>query len=188
MPCYVTPSQAALRLRTARRVMIVGRSGGGKTTLALRLSEQFKLPHYALDRDVIWLPGWHLRPKAEQRVLIQDLAARDRWIIDGSSPSSFDLRVPRADLILWVRIPRARALWQLAGRVLRHYGRVRPAMADGCPEPLPDLAFLSYVWNFDRDHAPRFLTEIDAHGPTVPVAVLRSRADMARLVCDAAVP
>ncbi len=48
---------------------------------------------------------------------------------------------PRTELIFWVRVPRRVALLGLFKRVFRYYGSVRPEMADGCPEPLPDRSF-----------------------------------------------
>jgi len=55
-------------------------------------------------------------------------------------------------------------------------------MASGCPEPLPDREFLSYIWHFEKVHAPRFVQGFDAHGPEVPVAVLRTRDEIASLL------
>jgi len=102
--------------------------------------------------------------------------------MDGTGPSSFNLRVPRADLIIWLRVPRLHALTGLASRVAQNLGRVRPVMADGCPEPIPDLAFLKFIWRFEQDTAPRILDQIKAFGPEVPVVVLRSRREASALL------
>ena len=102
-------------------------------------------------------------------------------MMDGNNSSSFDLRVPRADLILWVRLPRWRCFWGVARRIAGSYGKVRFGMAEGCPEQLPDREFLSYIWNFERRQAPRFVAGIDAHGPDVPVVILRSHGEMKAL-------
>ncbi|MFN7023161.1 MAG: AAA family ATPase [Pseudorhizobium sp.] len=145
------------------------------------------LEFQSLDRDVRWLPGWVERDRAEQRVIISQLAQRERWVMDGSGASSFDIRLPRTELVLWVRVPRHVALLGLMKRVSRYYGSVRPAMAEGCPEPLPDRAFLSYIWNFEKKYAPLFIKQIDQYGPDVPVAVLRSHREMEALT-EAVVP
>ena len=57
-------------------------------------------------------------------------------------------------------------------------------MADGCPEPFPDIEFLSYIWNFERKSAPAFVAQIDRYGPNVPVAVLRSRKEYELLLSE----
>ena len=184
MPNYFSITDAARKLRSAGRILVIGCSGGGKTTLALRIAKHCDLEYQSIDRDVRWLPGWQERDRAEQRAILARLVARDRWVMDGSGASTFDIRVPRADLIVWVRVPRFVALFGLARRVARNYGRVRVAMAEGCPEPIPDRKFLSYIWNFEAKSAPRFESEIDAHGPHVPVVVLRSRRSADRLFQD----
>ena len=175
MPNYVTLAEGSDLLRAANRVMVIGNSGGGKTTLSLEIAARFDLEYLSMDRDVRWLHGWKVRERGVQRRIIRDLVARDRWVMDGTGPSSFDLRVPRAVLIIWLRVPRLQALTGVASRVVGNCGRVRPAMAEGCPEPIPDLAFLTFIWRFEQDTAPRILDKIKAFGPDVPVVVLRSR-------------
>lgn len=182
MPRYVSLSEAAAKLATADRLLVIGCSGGGKTTFSQRIADRFGLEFQSLDRDVRWLPGWKERDRERQRALIAEMAQRSRWVMDGSGASSFDLRLPHTDLVLWVRVPRSVALVGLAKRVARFYGSVRPAMAAGCPERLPDLEFLSYIWNFEKKYAPLFIQSIDRHRPNVPVAVLRSHPEMARLL------
>lgn len=184
MPTYISLSEAADRLVLSNRILVIGCSGGGKTTLALRIADRLDLEYQSIDRDVRWLPGWKERDRIEQRAIIARLVARDRWVMDGNGPSTFDLRVPRADLIVWVRVPRIIALLGLAGRVMSNYGKVRVGMADGCAEPIPDRAFLSYIWNFERQSTPRIVEQIDRHGPEVPVAILNSRQDGRRILRD----
>lgn len=182
MPRYVSLNEAAAKLARANRILVIGCSGGGKTTFSEKIADLLGLEFQSLDRDVRWLSGWKERARQEQRTLIAELAQRSRWVMDGSGASSFDLRLPRTDLVLWVRVPRRVALFGLAKRVARFYGSVRPAMAPDCPERLPDRDFLSYIWNFEKKYAPIFIQSIDQHGPNVPVAVLRSHREMARLL------
>ena len=177
----ISIEEAAGALKTAKRVLVIGCSGGGKTTLSFRLAEQFALAYQSLDRDVRFLPNWVVRDDGEQRQIFERLVAEDRWVMDGSSPSTLDIRLPRAELLIWVRVPRRVALWGLFKRVFANYGTVRDGMAEGCKEPLPDWDFLSYIWNFEKKSAPRIEREIDVHGPDVPVAMVRSHREMERL-------
>ena len=182
MPNYISLKDAVKVVSNAERILVVGCSGGGKTTLALNLAEKFDLEYQSIDRDVRWLPNWQIRDRREQLEILSGLVLRNRWVMDGSNPSTFDIRVPRTDLIVWVRMPRRVALFSLLRRVLSNYGKVRIAMAKGCPEPIPDWDFLSYIWNFERDSAPRFIEKIDKHGPQVPILLIKSRSDGAQLL------
>ncbi len=182
MPNYISILDASRHLKTAKRVTVVGTSAGGKSTLSAKIEARLGLPHVPYDRDVCWLPGWQLRDKAERADLMAKLTAQKRWVMDGTHISSFPTRLPRSDLLVWMRPHRLQAMWQLSRRVLRNYGQVRPDMAEGCPEQLPDRAFLSYIWNFERDQSPRIIAGIDRFGADVPVCVLRGNRDSARLL------
>ncbi len=182
MPKYVSYLKAAELLLEVNRVLVIGCSGGGKTTLSVQLANRLSLEYISIDRDVRWLPNWTERDKRQQRKMITEMVNRDRWLMDGSGASTFDLRLPRTDLILWVRVTRYTALKGLTLRVIRNLGSVRPEMAEGCPEKLPDLEFLSYIWNFEKKHTPIFIEIIDKHGSDIPIAVLQSHAEIGKLL------
>jgi adenylate kinase family enzyme len=135
-----------------------------------------------MDREFFWLPGWVKRQKAEERQLITDTVNGDGWLMDGTGPSTFDIRVPRTQLILWVRMPRWLCLWGICKRAFLHLGKTRPDMAPGCREQLPDREFLTYIWTFERRFAPLVIAGIDRHGPDVPVFQLKSRREVSRLL------
>lgn len=182
MPHYLERAEdAAAIIATAQRVMVVGCSGGGKSTLSQKLVRTFGLRYISMDREVFWLPGWQARPREEQRERIATIISEERWLMDGSNASSFDLRLPRSDIVLWVRMPRWRCLWGAISRAVKGYGKVRPEMAEGCPERL-DLDFLRYIWNFEQRHAPIFERNFALYGPDVPVFQLKSRKQFRRLL------
>jgi adenylate kinase family enzyme len=182
MTVSVSIEEAARRLRMTQRLLVIGCSGGGKSTLSSRLCERLALPYISMDRDFFWLPGWVKRDKAEERALIAQAVARDRWLMDGTGQSTFDLRLPRTQMVIWVRIPRWRCLLGVVRRGFRYRGKSRPDMADGCLEQIPDREFLSYIWNFEKHTVPHVLEELKKHGSDVPVLQLRSHADMRYLL------
>lgn len=168
-------------LLSARRILVVGCSGAGKSTLSRQLSERRDLPHISMDREFFWLPGWKLRDRREIRRMIGEAVAGESWIMDGNSPGTLDLRLPRTDLVIWLRLPRLLCLKRVVARRIRHAGTSRPEMADGCPEKL-DLDFLRYIWNFERKESPEIEEAIETHGQGVPVLVLRTTSEVDRLL------
>jgi hypothetical protein len=56
-------------------------------------------------------------------------------------------------------------------------------MAEGCKERL-DLAFLRYVWTYDRDHRPKVLAKIHDHATDADVVRLRSRRSAAAWLAE----
>ncbi len=182
MPNFVSKTDGAKILAQAKRILVIGSSAGGKSTLSRRIATQFALPYISLDRDVRWLPGWTVRDRGEQRRLTEQFVAMEAWVMDGTTVSSFDLRAPRADLVIWMRPHRMRAMWQLAKRVWGSYGKVREDMADGCPEQLPDWEFLSWISTFEKRQAPRIIEGLDRFAPDVPVVTLRKPSDRDQMV------
>ena len=70
---------------------------------AQALARQFGLTYVSMDRDIFWLPGWKVRPREEAVQRIRDAVAAPRWIMDGNSPSTLPIRLPRADLVTLAR-------------------------------------------------------------------------------------
>lgn len=171
---------AAPILAQAERVLVIGCSGSGKSTLAARLSAGLGLPHVSMDREVFWMAGWQPRPRADALDRLRRIVDRAHWIIDGTSPGTLPLRLPRADLVIWMRPPRRASLYGILSRWLKFRGRTRPEMADDCPERIT-WEFLRYVWNFERTESPE-IEERLAEVPSVPVLVLRSRRDAGDLI------
>ncbi|MFS8147571.1 AAA family ATPase [Rhizobium sp. BR 249] len=173
--------QAAALIRTARRILVVGCSGGGKSTLSMKIAKRFGLSYISLDRDVRWLPGWIQRDRVEQINIIASRILEDRWIMDGTSTSTFDLRLPRTDFVIWVRMPRLLCIWGAISRWAKWIGRIRPEMAPGCIEKI-DWEFLHFIWTFEEKFAPRIVAGIAEHGPDVPILQLKSRRQMRELL------
>ena len=163
-------------LKSAQRIVVLGCSGSGKSTLSRKLAEKLGLSYVSMDREFFWLPGWKLRDRAEIRRMISETAAGERWIMDGNSPGTLDIRLPRAGAVIWLRLSRYLCLYRVVRRWWRHAGKTRPDMAEGCPEKI-DLEFLRYIWNFESRETPEIARAIETYGPEVPVFVLRSRSD-----------
>jgi adenylate kinase family enzyme len=101
--------------------------------------------------------------------------------MDGNYGGSLDLRLLRADTVVWFDYARhvcvGRALW----RVLTTHSRVRPDLAPGCPEQF-DGQFLRYIWAFNIKNRPTILAALAAHGRHLTPIVVRRDADAARFL------
>ncbi|MBT8221299.1 MAG: AAA family ATPase, partial [Bacteroidia bacterium] len=128
------------------RIMIIGCCGAGKSTLATRLHEILDLPLIHLDQHY-HLPEWREPSKEEWEQIATDLASGDQWIIDGNYGGTMDIRIPRADLILFMDYPTHSCISRIIKRTWKYHGKVRPDMAPGCPERF-DWEFLHYTATF----------------------------------------
>ena len=65
-----------------RRIIVLGRGGAGKSTLARQLGEITGLPVIELDK-LFWRPGLLPTPRDEWIHLQQKLVREEKWIMDG---------------------------------------------------------------------------------------------------------
>lgn len=158
-----------------QRVLILGSGGAGKTTLARQLASRLDLPLIHLDAHY-WHPHWTPSTGIEWRHTVQALAQQDRWIMDGNYRGSLDLRLPHADTIIFLDMPRHLCLWRILKRWLRYAGTTRPDLAADCPERL-DWSFIRYVWSYSS-RRPALLAKLRALPPDKSVVMLQSPADV----------
>lgn len=156
-----------------QRILILGNAGSGKSTLARALGTRLGLPVVHLD-TLFWEPGW-VEPDAEQfRERVRDAVAADAWICEGNyARRTFDLRLPRANLVIWLDTPRLTCLLRVIMRSVMN--RPRPDLPAGCSEKLDRafLAFLKFVWQFDHGYRQGIDAVRIAIGPKVPTVHLR---------------
>ncbi|HEX2203212.1 MAG TPA: DNA topology modulation protein [Longimicrobium sp.] len=159
-----------------RRVLVIGSGGAGKSTFAARLAARTGLPLVHLDA-LFWRPGWVQTPKEEWARVVDGIAARDRWIMDGNYSGTLDRRLAACDTVVFLDFPRAVCLWRVVKRRVRFHRRSRPDVPEGCDEKL-DLEFLRWIWNYPRNRRPGVLTKLAALRPDQRAVVLRSDAEV----------
>jgi adenylate kinase family enzyme len=84
-----------------RRIVVVGSTGAGKTTLATALSARLGIPHVELDA-LHWEAGWSPASLPLFRARVSSALAGEGWVVDGNYQSVRDLVWPRADTIIWL--------------------------------------------------------------------------------------
>lgn len=160
-----------------QRVLIIGCSGSGKSTLTRQLAQRTGLPIIHLDQEYFG-PNWKEPTQKDWAQTVTQLAARDRWVMDGNFSGTFSIRMPRADTVIFLDQPTWRCLWRVLKRTIRFYGEVRPGSAPGCRERF-DAHFLGYVWRYNDTRRPgilKTLSEQEALGKKVHI--LRSGVDI----------
>ena len=92
----------ALKLRT----LVIGNSGSGKSSLAEALGAQVHAPVFDLDL-IHWKDDGFGAKQDEDvaRQKVADLAATERWVIEGVYGWLAEVAVPRATALIWLDIP-----------------------------------------------------------------------------------
>lgn len=137
------------------RVMIIGCGGSGKTTLARQLGEKTGLPVVHLDR-IWWAPGcWQHTSREEFDEILKAEMEKQRWIMDGNYNRTMELRLERADTVIYLDYSRWVCLFSWMKRVVTNWGKARLDMASGCTEWFdPEMA--GWIWNFNRQNRKQY--------------------------------
>ena len=163
-----------------RRIMIIGCCGAGKSTLARNLHKITGLPLIHLDQHY-WRPNWTEAPNEEWGPIVQQLASGEDWIIDGNYNRTIDIRLKRADAIIYLDISTWKCLYRVVTRIIKYHGQVRPDMPNGCKERF-DLDFLHYVATFNFLKRKKILRMLEERQATHSVFVIRNNNDLDKIL------
>lgn len=142
-------------LAACERILILGGTGSGKTTLARELAVALHVPHVELD-SLYFGPEFSTAPLPLLRERTSAAIAGDRWVTDGNKRAVRDLVWPRADTIVWLDYPLVVRLWRLAKRARRRTSALTAQAAEtGGKTGLPGqfLAAARGVLTALRSHA-----------------------------------
>jgi adenylate kinase family enzyme len=167
------------------RIAVVGCIGAGKSTVARELGRRLGIEVFHLDR-YWWKPGRYRVTGAataatstmapdEYRRLEAAIVAGERWIVDGDAANK-DLRLSRADTVVFLDLPRWRCL---SGLLKRHLtgGYDYP---DGVKGSLRWVLFLTrWVWTtWPSRRRPSLLAAIAEHASAAEVVHVTSRREV----------
>lgn len=159
-----------------QRVMVIGCPGAGKSWLSTRIAQALALPLVSLDAE-FWHPGWVQPAHQDWLERVDTLSAAPRWVMDGNYAGTLEVRMPRADAVIFLDLPRWRYMLNLLLRTLANLGVTREGMAAACPERL-DMTFLVGAWRFRGIIRTRTLAAMATLRPDQTGMILRTRAEI----------
>ena len=103
-----------------KRVIVVGVTSSGKSTLAEKLAKRFDLNFIELDA-LHWEPNWQGAPPEILRARVEKATEAEKWVIAGNYHSVRDLTWPKAEAVIWLDYPFLTVLWQLTRRIFHRW-------------------------------------------------------------------
>lgn len=163
------------------RICIFGRPGSGKSTFALKLHKETNLPLYHLDK-YFFTANWVEQDHQQFLSIQQEIIDQEKWIIDGNSLKSLEMRYARAQVCLYFNYPRWLCLIRLLKRILFKDPSIKDR-ADRCPEIIR-WNLIKYMWTFEYRQNNRLInliTELRSRYPAVQFIEIKSDNDLEKL-------
>ncbi|KRN30226.1 DNA topology modulation protein [Liquorilactobacillus mali] len=146
-------NKSANNRESSMKIIIIGNCGSGKSTLAKKIAAKLSYPLLQLDSL------WHqtdYSPKAKKWFVEKQTSFMEQknWIIEGNYRSTIDLRLKQADLIIWLKINKFKAVWRVIKRsiLFRLNKKTRPEMPARFKEHFDReyWEFLKFVVSYDE--------------------------------------
>jgi len=164
----------------SRIAILATASACGKTTLGRELARRLDAPFHELDA-LNHGPNWTEATPAELRARVEPLLDGERWVVDGAYRSKLgDLVLERADLVVWLDLPRRVWFPRLLRRTLRRIVS-REELWNGNRESLRTTFFSrDSLLLFALRTAPKRLRAYPEQLGRYPLVRLRSPREVAR--------
>ena len=121
-------------LHSADRIVVLGTSGAGKTTVAKAIAEVLSVPHVEFDAYRHG-PNWTETPDDVFRERLSEALQGEAWVADGNYSIARDVVWPRASTLVWLDYPMPLVMWRLFWRIMRR-GIMREELWNGNKEKL----------------------------------------------------
>ena len=104
-----------------RRVIVVGATNSGKSTLAARLADALGAPFVELDA-LYWKPDWVESEDDEWHPRLREVAEQDAWVVAGNYwRHTTPILWPHAETIVWIDLPLRVTLPRIFARSWRRW-------------------------------------------------------------------
>jgi adenylate kinase family enzyme len=160
---------------------VAGNSGSGKTTVAARIGAVLQLPHVEID-SLFHGPAW--TPRASFEADVHRFSARPAWVTEWQYGTVRPHLADRADLLVWLDLPRGVVMRQVVQRTLVRRLRRQHLWNGNIEPPLRTILtdrehIVRWAWNTHHETATR-MAELLRRRPDLAVVRLRSRTEVTR--------
>lgn len=162
----------------ARRILVAGRPGAGKSTLAQRIAAAADLPYTELDA-LHHGPSWTARPEFDDDVLA--LARSEAWVTEWQYPQARPVLAAHADLLVWLDLPVRVTMTRLGRRTVSRVRHGTQLWAGNTEPPLRTILtepnhIVRWAWRTRHDYRT-LVPEAQAANPDLALVHLQSQRE-----------
>lgn len=130
-----------------RRIIVIGGSCSGKSTLAQRLARSLDAPFVELDA-INWRPGWTQAPDEEFRAAVEAATGCEAWVVAGNYRRITQPTIwPRAELFVWLDLPLSLTLRRMVRRTWWRWRTRELLWGTNVEDPWQHLR----LWEYDKN-------------------------------------
>lgn len=158
-PLWTIPSRATLADKTGAgtqmaRIVILGNTAGGKSTLARQLARKRALPYFEID-SLYWQRDWSVVPGDIYERKHAEIVGQSEWIVDGGGDlASVRHRIERATEIILIDMPLWIHFWLAAERQMAWSSGTIKNPPAGIRDMPPTGRLFEMIWTMDREWMP----------------------------------
>ena len=91
-----------------------------------------------------------------------------------------EYRVQRADMIIFLNVPRYICYWRIFKRTFKYYGKETPSSAKGCSERFnfAFFVFLKWVWDFKKRYPDKINEILSLYSESKHIYIMQSQKDV----------
>lgn len=148
-----------------KRVSILGNAAGGKSTVARKISDNFGIPYYEIDK-LLWNEDWSRRADKTFFREFRAILKYESWVLDGfAAPGTMEEQLDLSDTIILIDHPYEVHLETMHNRQKNWYDLdIKPA---GHPNPVPTdqiLGVMKFIENQIMPTVRRLIDEAETTG------------------------
>ena len=153
----------------AKKIIVIGCPGSGKSHFSRALAELSGLPLYHLDM-LYWKPDRTTVSKEDFREKLSSVLSKAEWIIDGNYGSTIEMRLAACDLVFFLDLPTDVCISGIKER----FGKPRSDIP--WIETEEDPEFIEFINSFNIESRPKILDLFKKY-PQKKVVTFHSRSE-----------
>ena len=145
----------------AKKYIVVGISGTGKSHFARLLHEKTGIPVFHMD-SIIWKKNWEEATSEEVLKSLKAIRKQNAWIIEGWIEAYSRGPLQDCDTFFYLDFPGYVAAWGGLKRWMENWNKKRPELPEGCIETINPSFLWQMLLRKERPNIEQILANIDS--------------------------